>query len=200
VTLTHVLTHLIQARVALGTVPDWIAAFGSVFATVFVAIGLLREIKRRRLEDEQVAAERRAAEANQARLVNVLARVRGNGQRVEFIVRNDSASPVLNPVPFLFWGEAPEALHVPDVVPAAEETLIGPNSSWDTLVALVDSEMIPPSPSAIHYAVGFTDIDGRRWLRIATRGPLRVLSSDQETLLAAIRAHLGVLDRDRRTP
>ena len=68
------------AAVNWGSVPDWIAAVGSVIAMLLAVSGLLYEMHKRRLTEAETAAERRAAEGNQARLVSVEVRVRGDAR------------------------------------------------------------------------------------------------------------------------
>ena len=51
------------AAVNWGSVPDWIAAVGSVIAMLLAVSGLLYEMHKRRLTEAETVAERRAAEA-----------------------------------------------------------------------------------------------------------------------------------------
>lgn len=55
------------AAVNSGSVPERIAGIGSVIVTLLAVTGLLYEMHKRRIAEAEATAERRAAEANQAR-------------------------------------------------------------------------------------------------------------------------------------
>jgi hypothetical protein len=83
---------MIRRMVQFGTVPDWLAAVGTVGSLGLLAVGLLREIRLRREDDERAAAERRDAEADLARLITVDFGWRDGN--ITFVIRNDSPSPI----------------------------------------------------------------------------------------------------------
>ena len=101
------------AAVDWGSVPDWIAAIGSVIATLLAITGLLYEMHKRRLAEAEATAERRAAEANQARLISVEVRVRGDGHRTDLTMRNDSDAPIRTISPLLYWAEPVARWRIP---------------------------------------------------------------------------------------
>ncbi|MFG2986358.1 hypothetical protein ACGFYQ_34755 [Streptomyces sp. NPDC048258] len=178
----------LATAVDYGTVPDWIAGVGSAVATVLLAVGLLREIRLRRIDGERAATERRAAEANQARLIGMVFRVRGSGTRVEFVIRNDSDEPLRDPAPLLFWADQGDALYIPRVEAEPAVVLLGPRQKAELIVSLGDGAAQPPHPSLVRCAVAFTDANGRRWLRTGAGRPLLVLDGDLQTLERSVRA------------
>ncbi|MEU7576297.1 hypothetical protein AB0B50_01650 [Streptomyces sp. NPDC041068] len=178
-----------HAAADFGSVPDWVGAVGTAAATLLLAVGLLREIRRRRLDDARAAAERRAAEANQARLVSVLFRVRGSGRRVECVVRNDSSEPIRDAVPWLSWTDDPaDGLHVPEVHVEPAVPLLGPRDTAETTVSVADGAGTPAGPSSVRCAIAFTDADGRRWIRAATGAPMAVVDGELQALTLAVGA------------
>ncbi|MEU6992701.1 hypothetical protein ABZ953_18855 [Streptomyces sp. NPDC046465] len=176
------------AAPAYGTVPDWVAAVGTVAATLLLAVGLLREIRRRRIDDARAATERRAAEANQARLVSVVFRARGSGLRVECVVRNDSPAPVRDAVPWLSWVDPAGALHVPQTEVGANAPLLGPGETTEMTLSVTERAEAPDASGSLRCALAFTDANGRRWVRTANGAPTAVLDDESQALIRAVRA------------
>jgi hypothetical protein len=176
------------AAVNWGSVPDWIAGIGSVIATLLAVTGLLYEMKRRRLSEAEATAERRAAEANQARLVSVEAQVRGDGHRAELTLRNDSAAPIRTVAPAVYWAEPGDTWRVPRLSDGTPLAVLGPHESATWRAEVADGEPGPPGPAAVRAAVAFTDADGRRWLCAAdVPSPVPVLGrTDDEALRSAV--------------
>ncbi|MFF1376230.1 hypothetical protein [Streptomyces sp. NPDC058308] len=170
-----------------GSVADWVAAVGTAAATLLLAVGLLREIRQRRLDDASAATERRAAEANQARLVSVAFRVRGSGLRVKCVVRNDSAAPVRDTAPWLSWADPAGALHVPEVEVSPAAPLLGPGETAEMSLSVTDRAEAPYGPSSLRCAIAFTDAAGRRWVRTANGAPTAVLDDELQALKRAAR-------------
>jgi len=178
------------AAVNWGSVPDWIAGVGSVMAMLLAISGLLYEMHKRRLSDAEAAAERRAAEANQARLVSVEVRVRGEGHRAELGLRNDSAAPIRTMAPILYWADAGGAWRIPKLSNGTPLAVLGPHESATLLAEVATGESGPPGPTAVRAAVAFTDAEGRRWLcTTEAASPVAVLdSTDGRALLTAVDA------------
>ncbi|BEL04125.1 hypothetical protein Q0Z83_023160 [Actinoplanes sichuanensis] len=177
------------AAVDWGSVPDWIAGIGSVFATLLAVSGLLYEMHKRRLTEARAAAERRAAEANQARLVSVQARVRGDGHRAELILRNDSAAPIRTVTPVLYWADTDGTWRIPRLSSnGSPQAVLGPHESATSFAEVAFGEPGPPEPAAVRTAVAFTDATGRRWLCLPDAGsPIPVLDrSDGGALRSAL--------------
>src|SRR4051794_14345344 len=72
-----------------GSVPDWVGAIGTVLAFVGFGVAFWWEVRLRRLDDRRADADRREAEAAQARLV-FATRTGGAPERVRARVRNAS--------------------------------------------------------------------------------------------------------------
>lgn len=176
------------AAVDWGSVPDWIAGVGSVIAMLLAVGGLLYEMHNRRLADAKAAAERRAAEANQARLVSVEVRVRGDGHRAELTLRNDSTAPIRTVAPVLYWAEAGGAWRIPKLSNNTPLAVLGPHESATSLAEIATGESGPPAPAAVRAAVAFTDAEGRRWLcTTESAPPVAVLDgTDSRALLSAV--------------
>ncbi|MEV2241091.1 hypothetical protein [Micromonospora sp. NPDC049891] len=178
------------AAVNWGSVPDWIAGIGSVIATLLAVSGLLYEMHKRRLAEAEAAAERRAAEANQARLVSVEVRARGDGHRAELTLRNDSAAPIRTVTPVLYWADAGGTWKIPRLSNGTPQAVLGPHESATSLAEVATGEPGPPGPAAVRAAVAFTDAEGRRWLCITdAASPVPVLDrTDGRALLSAVDA------------
>jgi hypothetical protein len=178
------------AAVNWGSVPDWIAGVGSVMAMLLAISGLLYEMHKRRLSEAEAAAERRAAEANQARLVSVAVRVRGEGHRTELTLRNDSAAPIRTMAPILYWAGAGGAWRIPKLSNGTPLAVLGPHESATLLAEVATGESGPPVPAAVRAAVAFTDAEGRRWLCMTeAASPVAVLDcTDGRALLSAVDA------------
>jgi hypothetical protein len=171
------------AAVDWGSVPDWIAGIGSVIATLLAVTGLLYEMRKRRIAEAETTAERRAAEANQARLVSVQVRVRGNGQRSEITIRNDSEAPIRTLSPLVYWAESGASWRLPRLADAAPLAVLGPHESLTSLAEVAAGEPGPPVPAAVRGAVAFTDAEGRRWLSLTdAASPVPVHSDDRQEL------------------
>ncbi|MEU4160762.1 hypothetical protein [Actinoplanes sp. NPDC026670] len=176
------------AAVDWGSVPDWIAGVGSVIATLLAVSGLLYEMRKRRLNEARADAERRAAAANQARLVSVQARVRGDGHRAEFTLRNDSGAPIRTVTPVLYWADTDGVWRIPRLSNGNPHAVLGPHESATSFAEVAFGEPGPPGPGAVRSAVAFTDAEGRRWLSLTGAGsPVPVLDhSDAGALLSAL--------------
>jgi hypothetical protein len=136
---------LAQGQDRLGTIPEWIAALGTV-AAFFVALGLFaKELAARR---EQQEDQRR----DQARRVTALAqRWPGGAERHTLIMRNNSDEPA---------SAITVVMEHPD-----KPGVITRQESWDLLPPGES-----PEKSAFFAPVGpitlsFTDAAGRRWKR-----------------------------------
>ena len=172
-----------SAAVNWGSAPDWIAGVGSVIATLLAVIGLLYEVRKRRIADADTKAASRAAEANQARLVSVDVRVRGNGRRSKFIVRNDSSAPIRTLSPLLYWAESGARWQMPRLADGTPMAVLGPHELVETLAEVAVGEPEPPGRGAVRGAVAFTDAEGRRWLCLAdAASPVAVLGDDRRAL------------------
>lgn len=156
-----------------GSLPDWLAAIGTVGSLGVVAIGLTREVKRRREDDRAAAAERRHATARQARLVTAVARA-WSPQQVHVTVRNESQAPIFDVKPGLLVADpetgqqtVPLAGRVLDFV--AMHRIAG--GSGELQVALTVDEPLTADPRAITDLI-FTDANGLRWRRINNGQPI----------------------------
>ena len=178
------------AAVHWGSVPDWIAAVGSVIAMLLAVSGLLYEMHKRRLTEAETVAERRAAEGNQARLVSVEVRVRGDGHRAELTLRNDSPAPIRTVALVLYWADADGTWRIPELSNETPLAVLGPHESATSLAEVASGESGPPVPTAVRAAVAFTDAEGRRWLCMTeAASPVAVLDrTDGRALLSAVEA------------
>lgn len=165
-----------------GSVPDWFAAIGTIVSVLLIGAGLLREIRRRRLDDEQTAAERREieaerrdAEAAQARLVTSSLGANPRGRFAEISVDNASDAPILGVTPTIVIRPVdgtPER-RTPVRMPNSQ---IAPHSEAPVGVRLDDAgDLIADDLSNIDLEVEYTDVHGRRWRRLGDEQPERVL-------------------------
>jgi hypothetical protein len=156
---------LLAAGPDWGTVPDWLAAIGTL-AAFGVALRLLaKELAARREQEE----DRRSS---QARLVSAWPtdpQVEGGRLRVTVVVKNGSDEPVYQVHAVLVppdspWAEDPEA--GAGQVPAAEigRMMLPPGQKEEGRFPMIMSILhtgIGPGPVGI----SFTDAAGRRWKR-----------------------------------
>jgi hypothetical protein len=177
----------VASTVDWGSVPEWIASIGSVIATLLAVTGLLYEMHKRRVAQAEAAAERRAAEANQARLVSVGVQVRGDGHRADLALRNDSGAPIRAVSPVLYWAESGAPWRIPQLADRTPLAVLGPHESVIALAEVAANEPGPPGPTAVRGAVTFTDAEGRRWLCLANAAaPIPVLDGDRHALQSAV--------------
>jgi hypothetical protein len=149
------------ANVELGTVPDWVAAGGTVFA-FFVALRLLdKELEVRREQQE----DRRRA---QARLVSKwIPEPEREGHTPNFVfavmVRNGSEEPIYNVTitmapPDSAYAADPEAGPTEAGTLRYQRPVMAPGETFRD-----ERRMVPDLPG--HLGVSFTDAAGRRWKR-----------------------------------
>jgi hypothetical protein len=163
---------LAQDQDRLGTIPDWIAALGTV-AAFLVALRLLaKELTARR----EVEEDRRRA---QARLVSAWTTPRrietaGPELKLEFIVvlKNGSDEPVHEVWLTLVPDSSPFASD-PEAARAEDGTVKDPDTDWGNV------ELVPPGETfnvavmpgrypikKLVLGISFTDSQGRRWRRL----------------------------------
>ncbi|MEU7876378.1 hypothetical protein [Dactylosporangium sp. NPDC049140] len=78
-----------------GNIPDWVQALGGILAFGGFTIGLLYEIRRRRIDDELAAADRMDAWRQQARLV-FFQDIRTEPGSISGVLRNASDAPIFD--------------------------------------------------------------------------------------------------------
>lgn len=175
------------AAVNGGSVPEWIVGIGSVIATLLAITGLPYDTHKRRIAEAEVTAERRAAEANQIRLVSVDVRVRDDGHRAELTLRNDSEAPIRTVSPVLYWAESGAPWRLPKLADGTPLTVLGPHEPVTSPAEVAANEPGPPGPADVRGAVAFTDAEGCRWLCIAgAASPVPVLAGDHRALQSAV--------------
>lgn len=175
-------------RIALGTLPDWLAGVGTVGSLFFLAVHGRRERRRRRADEQQGLAERRDRDAAQARLTTVeLAWQYGPGFEAMVVVHNHSAGPLLDVrVLLVDHGTIPSHDESPPAGPTEETaSTIGPGE--DRRFRLHPPRRLPPprdgDDAAAYQAPGqtfgaqveFTDTAGLRWQRTGSEQPQRVI-------------------------
>ncbi|MEV0274111.1 hypothetical protein AB0H43_35525 [Hamadaea sp. NPDC050747] len=157
--------------VAWGTVPDWIAAFGTAGALIAVVYGLAQERAARVKSEKRLIAERRAAEANQARLVT--ASTAGPWDGVAHVdVQNDSDAPIHKVEVGLLVPTGPTQfswVHCVPLDPIKAHRVAARSPARLRLQLLTD---LAPNVGAVSY-LKFTDADGMEWARINNLTPLR---------------------------
>jgi hypothetical protein len=160
-----------------GSAPDWIAAVGTVGSLFVVVVGLLREVKRRRLDDEAAAAERRHTQAQQARLVTLISDA-WELAGVRLILRNDSQLPIFEVRPGVLVADetGQHTIELPGQVrdPIRLHRVVGGNG--DLRLLFETHEPLGADPRSVTDLV-FTDADGRRWRRMNNGQPTLVLDA-----------------------
>ena len=105
------MTTVAMVRFDMGSVPDWVAATGTVVALLALTIGLLNERKQRRLDavraakdqrerEQRAAHEQHEHEQRIARRVTVAA-INAAGNQVQIKIHNGSDVPILEIEPGL---------------------------------------------------------------------------------------------------
>lgn len=164
-----------------GTVPDWLAAIGTVGSFGLVGWGLLREVRLRRVEDSRAAAERRDAEAGSARLVTALAHgVRLNAGRtaivaIMFSIRNGSTGPIFDVEPgFLIPDESGAHTKELAVTWVRTEHFSRLDAHEEVEFDIHPQAQLLEDPRGVT-VITFTDERGLRWRRVDHQQPTRVL-------------------------
>jgi hypothetical protein len=164
---------LAQGQDRLGTIPDWIAALGTVFA-FFVALGLLTKEFAVRREAEE---DRRRA---QARLVNAWHVYKTYNKRPGRVaVKNGSEEPVYDVIASTVtakspWASDPEWIWLrPKEDPGGwieGRKFYAQKTEWLRLNPGETSEFVIDDPDFrprdVVIGLSFTDSQGRRWKRL----------------------------------
>ncbi|WP_433530006.1 hypothetical protein ACQPYA_27980 [Micromonospora sp. CA-263727] len=146
-----------QSVIDWGTVPDWFGAVGSVGSVLFVYVGLRREIRARRADEQR-------ARASHARLVSAVVEKRGSSI-VRVVISNESDAPVLDVsvMPKLTW----HTIGQPDVAVSGTARFvprIHGRSSHEVFIDL-GAEHRLETADQVAVELTFTDHDGNRWRR-----------------------------------
>jgi hypothetical protein len=199
---------LLSSAVSWGSVPDWVAAIGSVLAFVGFGVALLREVRLRRIDDERTAedrrqleAERRDTEANQARQVTTAVGYGFNTKArwtASITLANESVASVTDVAVELVPARPPDDM--PEMTGEAQRRLPicktvqrvvgnGGTAMVDISVphCFEEPKGTDPDPSwevarAYFVRVEFTDCHGRRWQRRGTQQPTRVLPREPDVI------------------
>jgi hypothetical protein len=149
-----------------GSVPDWVAALGSVVSLLVIYSGLRREMKLRRKTED-------AVRGRQARLVSSVTNPRGAG-----VLAVEIANGSLGPIHDLTIAAvrvreegSPKSWPALDLaaVRGAVTRLLPGESTEFSITLPPGSEMAPATPLAA--VVEFTDEEGLRWQRIGSHQP-----------------------------
>lgn len=178
---------LAKSAVDWGSVPDWVAAVGGAISLFVVVIGLLYEIRRRRLDDERAAAERRDAEARQARLVTFDWSPTETDHDVQVSIRNDGDGPIRHVTVWahlmLFaWdveGKGSTRPEYQDICLYGEDhdedlRYVAPQSRREWVLSYNRTKVPPGEVSLSELRVEFTDAAGLRWARTGDDEPRRL--------------------------
>jgi hypothetical protein len=167
--------HLLASPPNWGSVPDWIAAIGSVLAFAGFAIAFIWEVRKRRLDDEQVASDRRDAVKRHARLVYTNLNG-GSDTQTRLIIHNQGTGPIIDIDPTVWiWSEDQSGKlrqirldrREPDV------TELGADRSGEVWLWFADGERIAARQDFFPQ-IEFTDCEGIRWRRQNNQQPIRV--------------------------
>jgi hypothetical protein len=164
---------LAKTVVNWGSVPDWIAAIGTVLAFAGFSIALIWEIRKRRYDDEQLAADRREAEAQQARLV-FWTLLGGLSHETRVNVRNASDGPIFNVELRLNRADKSDSPRfVKTISGGFSVSEIEPHGETELRLKLPPWEESLSDGESVNLYLVFTDSVGRRWIRAEERQPRR---------------------------
>lgn len=165
-----------KSAVDWGTVPAWVAAVGTASATILVSVGLLREIKRRRLDDEKAARERLDARRQQARLVYAeYVEYERSTREIRLKVHNDSNAPIFDVALSAGAGPDRESWGPITTTPhPLNPTGVRPRDAENMALYLARDE--PPIEYGWYVSIEleFTDANGYRWSRADNRRPFPI--------------------------
>lgn len=161
-----------------GSTADWVAGIGSILGTTVIGFGLLWEVHQRRKADAALAAEKRDAQAADARLVSAIWRIDSTGALVT--VRNDAVGPIKG---IQFSLRLPGANGVPEVLtPDRQQTpslsLLGGHDEQNARLFYKGPEPFP-SIDQIDPIMEFTDARGLRWRLVNDNQPERIFDAQE---------------------
>lgn len=167
-----------------GSLPDWLAALGTVSAVVVALALALRDSQRHAAEEERRAQERRDLEATQARLVyftiassgGIMVTIHNASDRPIFHVCLESVEKVGSPG--LAWQVNRNVMGA-----RAETNSIEPHGHFKIPVNLVSEDGQAQRSRIGEYTViiSFLDAAGMRWSRTGMGPPTRVLDDSADT-------------------
>ncbi|WP_020525171.1 hypothetical protein [Catelliglobosispora koreensis] len=159
--------------VDFGSVPDWIAAIGTVLSFLAVGVGLLYEMHKRR-------ADAVSEEANQARLVTVIS---GTLTEQEFAkdsagcsitVKNYSAAPIFEVRAGMIepGADGRHTVQMPGQMKFRQQShTLGPGAELAGSFLIVARQTYPEAITWLE----FLDAIGRRWRRVNNGPPTKVV-------------------------
>jgi hypothetical protein len=152
--------------IGIGTWPDWIAAIGTWFAFGGLVIGFWWEVRRRRLDEAQLAVERRNARMQQARLIFV-EKTSTTTTAIGIKVHNESDAPIFSFGVTCFAGMPGSALRPLRATPRrGNRTGVKAHNVTEVFLDLEGGEPELQSGMLVGIQIDFTDAHGSRWRRV----------------------------------